>query len=192
MKKVLKKLGITTLLLTGMLMVSGCGSEEEEVKAELGQVYSLENWDIKVTNVEFLNRVYVDSDSDILVQYFAAGSGYVYLVVTMEATLTGPEAEIFLPPHDAFGGFPEEAANVLAVYDGETHRRTILQGGGALRAWSVANLEAEPGETIDGVVLFRLPQEIEEGEGTLILRFLTTTKEDDIIEFDIGAVLYDE
>ena len=166
----LKKFGIFALALLLVLTLGACGngngngsadgneSEPTEIEATLGQTYSLDTWDVTVNSIRFVNRVDVIEANS----YFAARSGHFLVAVNMTATLTGDEADTFMPPYTMASPAPEGSVRTNIRFDDSVIQRLVLRGGAAVSEWSIANTEAEPGETIDGYFLFEVTNEAQE------------------------------
>ena len=108
----------------------------------------------------------------------------------MSATNTGEEEDTFMPPL-MLGAQTEGIPAVgmtLRVGD-ETHQRLTLQGGAAVSAWTIANTVAQPGETIDGVILFEIsPDDIIENDGNIETILTVSQSEDYRIRFDLDEI----
>lgn len=162
----LKKVGIFVLALTIMFALSACEngdgsvseSNEIEIEATVGQTYSLDTWDVTVNSIEFTDRVDVIEANS----YFAASSGSFLVAVNMTATLTGDEADTFMPPITFGASVPEDSVRATVAFDDTIVQRLVLMGGAAVSEWSIANTEVNPGETIDGYFLFEVTNEARE------------------------------
>jgi len=166
----IKKFGIVALALMLVFALGACGggngsqgtnvseSQPTEIEAIIGQTYSLDTWDITVNSIRFVNRIDVIEANS----YFAARSGSFLVEVNMTATLTGDEADTFMPPYTIASPAPEGSVRTNIRYDDSVIQRLVLRGGAAVSEWSIANTEAEPGETIDGYFLFEVPNEARE------------------------------
>ncbi|MCL2588921.1 MAG: DUF4352 domain-containing protein, partial [Oscillospiraceae bacterium] len=171
-----KKVLIALLALVLLVGLAACGngngnapaqSGPTEVEAVLGQTVGLQTWDVTVNSVAFTNRVNVVAAN----RYFVASSGNFLVSVNMSATLTGDEAATFMPPSTPLQPAPTGSVGTSIAYDDTVIQRLILQGGAGVSNWTIANTEAEPGETIDGYILFEVPNEARDNtEAEFLLR----------------------
>jgi len=166
----LKKVGMFALALMLVLALGACGDGDRgtnvpvvapapaQIEAVLGQTYSLDTWDVTVDGIRFVNRVDVIEANS----YFAARSGSFLVEVHMTATNTGDETDTFMPPYTMASPAPEGSVRTNIRFDESLVQRLVLRGGAAVSEWSIANTEAEPGETIDGYFLFEVSNEAQE------------------------------
>ncbi|MCL2353734.1 MAG: hypothetical protein FWC69_03805 [Defluviitaleaceae bacterium] len=157
--------GSFLLLLTACgLILTACSNdndnEETLIMAQIGVEYQLDTWDVVVNSFELASQVALSEGS-----YASPQGGHTFLLIDIQATLTGDEASIFLPSRadESFGGRAEDGMTIIRGNLNDTlyFRVNSISSGGILRQgsgdWTIANTEVQPGETISGVVIFQFP-----------------------------------
>jgi len=193
MKKILKYSFFTFTLIALAVTMTGCSDDTDDrlIYAQIGETYQFDTWDITIEDISLESELLLDEGDLVFPQ-----PGYIFLTISVQATLTGDESEIFLPSRadEAFGNHAEDGMTRVTgtlneLFYTRVNRAAVAGIVESGDDWTVANTEASPGETLSGIVIFQFPEEDILNEDADFLITFHQIGSDPILRFDLRALL---
>jgi len=166
--KMIKYKALTLLIiLIAILALGACNAGDEF--AEIGEVYQVGDWEIQVDQIEIVQYVEIDDyyfSVESIDDYYFSIESYELIKVTLTGTLTGDEEQVFLPLLPTIGGF-----EARIITDGYSIMQLRLAVAPDKARVDVVQTTMQPGETIEGVVVFPISSAIlNDEDSSVILR----------------------